>query len=112
MKKEEVIQIFVNYMQQAIDFSMAKAPELLQQYVHLKCLYYGVAILFCILILVILFLVIKQICKNAEDDNDNFFLIPCGFLWITIFGSTVVIFIQFLGLCLYPQAWLLQHFLQ
>lgn len=107
MNKNEVIGLLANYVQQAVDFSVAKAPEVLQQYISLQLLISAIVFVIACAALAFFTVYIKKSAKKGDSDAVILLFSP---LIISLLIAALTGF-KCLSILLYPEGWLLSQFL-
>lgn len=109
MNKNEVIKLLADYLQQAVNFSVTKAPEVLQQYISMQLMISAIMLVIACAVLAFLAVcIIKMAKKRAEDRGEGFF-VSCLFLLVLVLVATLGY--RCLAIWLYPEGWLLSQFL-
>lgn len=109
MNKDEVIKLLANYLQQAVDFSVVKAPEILQQYISLQLMKSVIAFIISGAVLLVISICLKELIKKHEDNGGEvvFLFVVFIFFLVMVAGFGY----RCLAIWLYPEGWLLSQFL-
>lgn len=109
MNKNEVIGLLANYLQQAVDFSVAKAPEVLQQFISMQLMINIIMFVIACAVLTFLAVCIIKMAKKREEDRGELFFVSGVFLFVLVLVATLGY--KCLAIWLYPEGWLLSYFL-
>jgi len=110
MDKGEVIKLLADYLKQAVNFSVTKAPEVLQQFLGVQLMFSIIGFIISGALLAFFAVCIKKTAKKDGGYSEAVIFLCAPFLIFLLL--TAVFGFRCLAIWLYPEGWLLSSFLK